>query len=74
MTNPFPNNPMDIHKIQDALCAVQGDTMIREIMRNGAVYDLPATIQMIKDQCRDGHRVAIVDMVGESTVVLIDSV
>lgn len=74
MTNPFPRNPAVIHQIQDALCAVQGDTVIREMIRHGAVYDLAGTIKMIKDQCRDGHRVAIVDMVGEKVVTLIDSI
>jgi adenine/guanine phosphoribosyltransferase-like PRPP-binding protein len=65
-------NPMLIHKIQDNLCAVQGNTMMREIIRQGAVYDLSATIEMIRDQVREGHRVAIVDMIGETTMVMID--
>ena len=65
-------NPMTIHKIQDALCAVQGDTMMREIIRNGAVYDLNATIKMIRDQVKDGHRVIIADIVGETTLLLIE--
>lgn len=67
-------SPATTDLIRESLQAIQGGGMIRGIIRNGATSDLTATIQMIKDQCRDGHRVAIVDIIGERALVLIDSI
>lgn len=70
--NPFPRNPSTIHVIQDRLASINHDSIMADVIRSGSLTNIRQTLQMIKDQVRDGNRVAVVDIIGEQTLLLID--
>lgn len=46
----FPGNPFDIHRIQDALCALQGnDNFLLNVIRDAAGDDIDGAIKLVLD-------------------------
>lgn len=46
--NSFPGNPMEIHRIQDDLCALQGDdNFLKVVIRSTAGKDIDGAIKLV---------------------------
>jgi hypothetical protein len=64
-------NPFLIHRIQDNLCALQGDGILIKVFRENAAKHISGVIQMIIDQYKDNPS-GIEKMVGRETLKLIE--
>ncbi len=58
--------------VGEQLLALKGDSIAAESIRQGAATDLNETVRMIKDQIRDGNRMALVDLLGTTLVTQIE--
>ena len=61
-------------ELTQALQSIPGSSLFAEAIRTEAATNLAGVVQMVKDQIRDGHRVLVVDIIGERAVVLIENV
>jgi len=63
-------NPMTIHKIQDNLMALKGDSLMAEAIRVGANKNLRGCIKMIASQYGDNPEL-MTQIVGKESIALI---
>lgn len=64
-------DPSLIHKIQDALCKIEGDGLLQQAIRAGAEKDIKETIRTVIHTYRDNPRMAI-KIVGKDTLEMIE--
>lgn len=63
-------NPALIHKIQDNLVDLKGDSLFANAIRAGAISNPQGAIKMIADQYRDNPKL-VVEIVGKETMEMI---
>ena len=61
----------NIDKLTHALQSIPGDSVFVQSIREEAATNLPAVVQMIKDQLKD-NRTLVIDIIGETAVTLIE--
>ncbi len=62
----------DKMKLQNAIEQIPGNGLFANSIKENAKTDLSGVVKMIKDQLRDGHKLILVDIVGEKVITLIE--